>query len=59
MFSDKYKEIDFKFAIICATNVSPEEKLAGFYDRNKKISISTLHIIGKISKLKYIAYSTY
>jgi len=47
----KYDSIDFKFAMICATNVSPEEKLAHYYDLNKKIKIPTLHIIGESDKL--------
>jgi pimeloyl-ACP methyl ester carboxylesterase len=49
--NNKYDSIDFKFAIICATNVSPEEKLAHYYDLNKKIKIPTLHIIGESDKL--------
>ena len=49
--NNKYDSIDFKFAIICATNVSPEEKLAHYYNLNKKIKIPTLLIIGESDKL--------
>ena len=43
--------IHFKFAIICAANVSTEEKLASYFDKNVPIHIDSLHIIGKNDKL--------
>jgi hypothetical protein len=47
----KYKNIKFEFGIISATCKSSEEKHEIFYDLNKKVTMPTLHIIGKADKL--------
>jgi predicted esterase len=46
-----YENIRFKFVIIAANSKSPEVYLEHFYDLNNKISIPSLHVIGKTDKL--------
>ncbi len=45
------ENIRFKFVIIAANSKSPEVYLEPFYDSNNKISIPSLHVIGKSDKL--------
>jgi hypothetical protein len=47
----KFKSIDFNFVIIAAASKSPEIFHKAFYDFGNKISIPSLHIIGKTDKL--------